>query len=160
MNFGLIFSSKWLNKLFGTTQFLDAIEAATKTLWQRKNLTANTSGTGLINDLTLNNLEIGKTYRLGGQLSVLSINSSVNSKEMRIDINNGATRINRTGANSGDTGTYISIVGLNTIFTATDTTLTFDMTNVVNTYISGNTLDDTFVILEELPSHEVTTKFN
>lgn len=127
--------------------------------WQKKTLSSNQTSTGVVSDLTFNNLEIGKTYRIGGQLSILGLSSSVNSKESRIDIDNGSTRIIRTGGNSGDTGTYIFPIALNTVFIASDTTLTVDVTSLVNTYMSANTTEDSYMILEELPLHEQTSQW-
>lgn len=129
-----------------------------KVKWQKKTLAANFAPTGIITDLSFNNLEIGKTYRLGGQIAVNGDNGSINIKDSKMTLYNGATELLELNAASGDTGSYNSTIGINLVFTATATTVTFDRTVDGISYINSAN-GSTFATIEELPdtSYKVTT---
>lgn len=122
--FGAIFSSKWMNKLVSllTDLISDTIE--------RKILTGDHTGDGVITDLTFNNLVIGQVYtiklhlRATYQASSSYILQPVNGSAMvSVDLKstNGIKQLN----------------ALDWTFTATSTTLTFE----TSSYDSGESIN-------------------
>lgn len=135
----------------------------TKTLYRTKFLSSNidvTNTTANVPDLQFNNLEIGKTYKITGQIDIVSggAGSVTGSGKLTVTHNgvqvlvqqskaelNGANDRQQSGANS-----YI--------FTATATT-----TNVTFQGFGQGILiasNQTFLTLEELPNHEETTQWD
>ena len=119
--------------------------------WQKKVLsTPITSNTTNIGDLQFSNLEIGKIYRVTilGHFSVYDSSTSLSA------VHNGSVITNIYFSNSVSGGVTS---GTSVIFTATATALTFDFS------VSGNhapRMGSGSVILEELPYHLETTKWN
>lgn len=121
--------------------------------WQRKDLVLNQTAIATVSDLTFNNLTIGKTYRISGQLRVQGNSGAINDKFMNIQIHNGITLITESFARSGNTANYSHTDHLSVIFTATDAILTTSISSNSNCYLANVT----FKILEELPVHTETT---
>lgn len=145
-----IFSSGWLTKLaslFG------------KTKWQQRYLLANNTTSGTVTDiadLRFSNLEIGKTYRIYGQLDCIFAS----------DPSSGTLRSYHDGQVLATVSTKGTTVGGNdrgTVsmqsapFVATTTTVTTDYVSDGTTIISAAVSNPTFLVLEELPNHEQTT---
>ena len=103
-----------------------------KELCQKKWLTSNTGGaTGNIADMTFNNLEIGKKYRISAQIVAYETTTSSNIKESGFQFIHNGTGIARSYFISG-ANTYWRVTGHPyETFTATDTTL------IGNVYISN-----------------------
>lgn len=122
------------------------------TQFRTKLLTADRTTTGVMTDLSYT-LEAGKTYRITGQF--LCRNPAAVST-LIVDVKDGATVIASLTYNES-TNVDSSIV-VTTIRTMVGTALTFDVTTNSNTSTvrGNNTLNRTFVIVEELPNHEVT----
>lgn len=110
-----------------------------------------------IPSLRLNNLTIGKTYRLSMNFSV--INGDSNGRLTAQHNGNVILRIGQktTGVNNEDRAT----VGNSVIFTATATTVIFNYNEFdVGAQAEGNgTTSETFVQLEELDRHLATTQW-
>lgn len=125
---------------------------------QTKILSSDHTTASVISDLTFNNLEIGKTYRISGQIFHFQPASS--DIDAIVFFNNGATevgksRINPPASTSNRSHTDHPCV----VFTATDTILEFEFNNAT-TEIQGNgTRGETFITLEELPNHVATTQW-
>lgn len=114
----------------------------------------NQSGTVAAPSLTFNNLEIGKTYRLSlygsaqagtGDASYIEINHAGTFTASRFF---GISTASTTGLRNLTGGAEV-------VFVATATTLTFS-TNTNNT----NDVLSITLMLEELPTHEVTTQWS
>jgi hypothetical protein len=133
--------------------------------WQKKTLTSTLTGyNGVINILTFNNLEVGKTYRISGTVALRS--NTAGSDNIDIIFHPTATLVNTTEygrqtacpAASG----LIDRKSPNIIFTATSDTLYVHSSSVEGgsqIYGTGNN-DGTYIILEELPFHAQTTKWS
>lgn len=150
MNFGAFLSTGFLNKLkavFG------------KTLYQEKVMSANQTTNGDIADLTFNNLEAGKKYRLTGGLTFSNTGDDGNN----VQIFNGATQLIFLDSNpNAGGGTQSLYLAVSTVFTASADTLTFNANSTgANSFVLGNgSRSISHMILEELPNHEETTKFS
>lgn len=138
-----IFSGEFLTKLktvFGKTE------------WQQKRLTSDSAGIAIASDLNFENLTIGKTYKL-----TINIYGTSNTDVSAYNNNTDSGYIIARARFDGDTS-YQSGVG---VFTATSSSIR--VKNNANTTLFGGIFDDgslTNAILEELPNHEETTKFN
>lgn len=129
------------------------------TKWQVKILSSNRTTDGVIPDLTFNNLEIGKTYKLGGMIW----HETEADDGGDLGIVNGAQEVAKTTYNpSAGGGTARVCIGLNEVFTAVATTLTFIGNSLSATHsIAGDgSRGETHVILEELPYHEETDQWD
>lgn len=153
MNFGSFLSNNFLNKLkavFG------------RTYYQYKFLQGNQAGTGLVSDLQFDNLEIGKKYRIIFFYSINWTSTAVGTH--RIQVVNGLDAIGLSHlGGSHNSGNNISTLGLDNKFTASATTITFEITSANAIQLRGavgENFSTTWARLEELPNDEVTTKFN
>lgn len=130
----------YLSSIFGKTKF------------QQKFLLADNGG-GALTDLTFNNLEIGKKYKVTMQGMIDGAGSTA-SGYIRA-FHNSAQILEASVANSSIHGNSSS-----RLFVATATTLTFTYVSNSAGDIQGNGTDaETWAILEELPNHEVTTQW-
>jgi hypothetical protein len=144
------FSQAFIDKI---KQFISKVDFSTKLL------TSNLTVDGVMNDLTFVNLEVGKEYRIGGVFAMQSSLASGNN-EVFFVIDNGAQRVAIFALNSNNNGDQRT--GINEIFTATETSLTFTGAGTnVSTFIRGDgTRNMTHITLEELPNHQVTNKWD
>jgi len=126
--------------------------------FQTKILSADVITDGAIGELTFNNLEIGKVYRVGGNFRFDVTAGGL----ITVTVLNGAQTVG-FGLHDGDgTATQAgSAWSPNLIFVATATTLTFVAASAdANSPVLGNTTrDETFVTLEELPQHVATSQW-
>lgn len=127
----------------------------TKTKWQKKLNPSNVSTDTTF--LTFNNLTIGKTYRVTAKGFIQLDAGSV----AQFRIYNGATEIDRIYfQNNTATSGMQHTAAVPKPFVATSTTLTAQSFNMSGgDLIFGGAESDTWVILEELPNHEVTTQW-
>jgi len=137
--------------------------AAVTNKLQRKTLVANfTTTNATITDLTFNNLVVGKTYELTGQIT-FALDAGANDDNIEISILNGATQIgiSRVQIGAPDASTDVILCNISIPFVATATTVTFFATDVsANSYVIGNnTTYYTFVNLKQLNDTEITTAF-
>lgn len=147
-------------KIPGTVQVASPVTVK----YQKKTNSANVSGTGVISDLTFNNLTIGKTYRVSGQIQTSETNTTANAKNIVVEIKNGSTNLQSLSSYQ-NTGAGVtrneSVFPVSRIFVATATTVTTEITTNTNMLLAGENFDEnaSFVILEELSTHVVTTEF-
>lgn len=139
---------------------------AETTKFQTKTLSSPANSTGVVSDLTFNNLKIGRTYRIGGQIRWIDVGSNLNNIEGVIEIDNGSTLVGRVRDRIDDSGSGLNIdVWIRTsfpniLFTATDTSLTFDITTINDCELNGDgTRAETFITLEEIPNIVETDEF-
>lgn len=132
---------------------------------QTKNLTADKNTDGVVTDLTFNNLEIGRTYSIGGQL----MGNAVNDDSWNINIYNdstftaqntvGVVKRNPDGAGTAEYSEFAT-----RSFVAQDTVLYFSLSSMSgnnNTVLLGNnTRAETYVTLTEYPTGRETNKFD
>jgi len=138
--------------------------ASEKNRFQVKLLSANVNSTGIMGDLTFNNLVIGKHYRIGGQILIFDDTNGVTQMQGFLNYEHDGEIIGRTVF-----GTFVAAAtltdlfgtnGPNSIFTATASTLEFNLTTIVNMRVAGsNSRTSTHIILEELNDYEETTDF-
>lgn len=125
------------------------------------NVTGNTSGNGnTATDLTFNGLTIGNIYRVSGQVAMYQTTN--NSGAVTNIVHNsaviGSLRGNLNMAEfSGEE--MIVATGVNTIFTAAATTLTFAIFASGASLLGNNSDAQSYIILEELGGYAVTTAF-
>lgn len=153
MNLGTVFSSNFLNRLKAVFGF---------TLSQTKFLSANATSAGNMTDLTFNNLEVGKKYRVSGVFVFNAATTNIFHR-VAVTIFNGSDRVSVHGmAGRYEVTTGANTDGVNTVFTATATQLTFLVGGIVSTgrVIGTGTREGTFITLEELPNHVETTKWS
>ena len=144
-----IFSNSWIVKL-------ETLLTPSITKFQKKTLSANVNSTGIMTDLTFSNLEIGKTYRIGGWIQMIGNSGALNNNEIEIDVKCGGVNVGHAEGMGYETS-WRQKNAFNDIFVATGTTLTFDVVNVLNSYIYANAPSPSNITLEELPEHQVTT---
>lgn len=117
---------------------------------QTKYLTTNITSTGIMSDLTFNNLIIGKKYSIKGQAYILASTA--------VNILNGAIIVG--GIRIMSSGSYEKIVNPNTgTFTATNSVVTFNKI-LGNTLYGDNSKSTTFMELCEENGTLDTTEFN
>ena len=125
-------------------------------LFQRKDLGTAISGTTVdITNLTFNNLEIGKVYRIGGNMFTEQTSGQDGNLSFHSAASGGGTRLGQVGisANSTTGGNFSR--SINILFVATSTV----MVSRINVANGGTLTTATFVTLEELPYYESTTKW-
>lgn len=151
-----------ISKHSQTTRYSSRVYKEDPIAWQQKTLSGNvsrtSSGTSQVTDLTFNNLEAGKTYRLTGTFRLQRTgNSSGNSANFNGSYPGGAMNLGYARADGlGGDLSYGS--GISQIFTpSADGSLTFQL----STGISGGILyaNTTYLMLEELPFHAQTSKW-
>lgn len=118
--------------------------------WQRKDLVGAVSAASTVSSLTFNNLEIGKTYRVGGKLFPQgsgAINFQISFDDgITTGLYQWMTVKDVSGAEEDNQPVYF-------IFTATTTT----MRTYCVSYSNGSMSGQSHLILEELPNHTETT---
>jgi hypothetical protein len=125
--------------------------------WQRKNLTADSTGDGELTDLTFT-LEAGKTYRVMAKFSIFVDDDDT---DLSIEIQDGATVISRIDHNhSGQTDPLSSILEYTQtfVFTAANGDLSFNKSGFAGTGTSSAVRgvangSESYVVVEELPYH-------
>jgi hypothetical protein len=141
-----------LNSKFDTTQNLSAY---TKTKWQRKILSSNISSAGDIASLMLNNLTIGRLYRLRIHVRF----EVIGNVDASVTANCGSEIVGFCKA-SQSSGNVNMTTGSMVEFTATSNTVIFTAASAgVFTIVGTSLLNGTYVTLEELPNHEPTTQW-
>lgn len=126
--------------------------------WQHKLLSSNITVDGTMSDLTFNNLEVGKHYRVSLQASIVT--DGIDSVD--ISITHNSATIGFIQSREGDiTSTDQETSSVVSVFKATATTLTFVAVSIgPGSLIAGNnTRGLTYATLEELPLHQETTKW-
>tara|TARA_R110000868_G_C10973188_1_gene771509 strand:+ start:51572 stop:52042 length:471 start_codon:yes stop_codon:yes gene_type:complete len=156
MNLGGIFSTEWLDNLMSAT-FLTKLKAVFgKTLYQTKYLSGNVAINTILGDLTFNNLEIGKKYKLTSCFVYTDTDVITNANVAALVNGNNVDYVRMATSGTG----VVKVTSI-AIFDALGTTLTFETTGFGNnnTIYSGGVIGS-YVILEELPNHEATTQWN
>lgn len=145
-----------LDSKYDTTQNLSVY---TKTKHQIKYLSASLSTQTVdIASLHFNNIEIGKTYRVTFQSSVYGIGS--NESYGILDIFNGVTHLTRSRATSNFADRYSRFVtGGAVVFTASSTYIQCDFAENATWVMEAAGAQGTWVQLEELPNHQITTQW-
>lgn len=124
---------------------------------QTKTLSTAVTTTGVISDLTFNNLVVGKKYKLNATLYVTPTDTTVNGKTAIVDANNNGSIVETGVIRFDDLSEVRSQLKLSKEFTATGGSLTFDASNLTRTVIS-NASRFTYVQLSEANGgHPVTT---
>jgi hypothetical protein len=128
--------------------------------FQRKILTSSITGNVAdVADLRFNNLEVGKKYRLTGQVN--AVPGGVGDAGLKFETS-GGTVIGVSGSfNNGGSTVGNGYFGVNIVFEAIDTVLiSRAIVQSGGVRIGGyNNADGTFLILEELPNHVETSKW-
>jgi hypothetical protein len=141
---------------------------ANETLWQRKFLTADITATDTdITDLGFNGLTVGKTYRVIINMAVAipqGVGSDSIFMEAVTDPSGAATLVSQhlfatASAAGNDVGNTIRTSN-SSIFVAESTDLLLRATISGTLTLQGNgAINETWVIIEELPQHKLTDKF-
>lgn len=128
--------------------------------FQTKILSADQgAGTTDLSDLQFNNLEIGKHYRITGQVKTSTIGGTT-SLSFRDTAGGAGVFYGGTSIYSDGGSQDISQTGVNIIFTATSTNLYCRAGVSGGCTLEGDgTRENTFITLEELSSHTQTTDF-
>ena len=149
----------------GDTPRIDDIESSLPVKYQKKQVQALTTTTGLLGDLAFQNLEIGKTYKLTFQLFGQWLSAGAQTLA-RVKIEFATAPFNliqqvaiNIADNNGTTEVQSTAVA---IFEAESTQINFnaDLGWNSNVRILGDTFagaNATYAILEELPNHVETT---
>ena len=127
---------------------------SSKVTYQTKTLISSV-GNGTATDLTFNNLEIGKTYRLSAQLWILRTTTAQGAKNWSADFElDGVPFLNVHVNNGNFVQEFRRSFHVGKIFVATGTTLTLEVTASIQLQLNNT---DTWVQLEEIAQEEVTT---
>jgi len=137
----------------------DKIADSAKTDYQIKELTADISSNGVASAFTFNNLVIGNKYKVTVNLRPVMPSND----DMSVDVTDGSNEYfpidwAKTVAASGG-GTINPTFSVCKIIIATSSTLEFDFTFTGSSKIDG-VGGNSWVMLEELPLHNLTTKWN
>lgn len=134
-------------KIFGIHTNLNDIDNK----YQEKFLTVSVGGSGVMSDLTFNNLTVGQRYRISGVLRVITA-ASFNGQ---VEIKNGLTTIGIMQSEQDST-----TISPNIIFVATNSTLTFERSMGGAGTINGTgSRNGTYVQLEKIENYETTTQW-
>lgn len=132
-----------------------------KNFAQTKVLSANATSTGVMSDLSFNNLTIGKYYTLEGIISILVLSTGGGVQGL---IKNGTTQVGGFQYDQSASSTSSVDSGISTGFTADATTVTVELTSAsASEYVEGSNAqgtNGTFLTLKEHNNTEETTKFN
>jgi hypothetical protein len=135
----------------GLETVTEYVETTTKVKWQRKSFVGPSSTDGI--KIQFNNLEIGKTYRISGNASILENDGTT----QQVTFYNGSNSIMSIKYDGYSTANEGIDAGNLEIFTATDATFTVEAENFASQ--PGRILYYVNATLEELPNHEVTTQW-
>ena len=137
---------------------IDAIEAKLPIPYQTKFLLSPVSTDITMTDMTFNNLEIGKQYRVTLHTNMLG---TWPSNDPRIKAVHDSATVLHTEFNNADGVGFAQGTGNSAIFEATATTLTFVSSRLGggDTINGDGTRDQTWAQLEELSNHVVTTQW-
>lgn len=123
--------------------------------WQTKLLTANVTATQTATDLSCTTV-VGKTYMLMG---VWRYSGNSATDDISIEVKDGSTVIGEYGNNNGINNITVRD-GWSLIYTATDTALTVDVTEVgAISLVGNNTREQTYLQIMELPGSVETVEF-
>lgn len=145
-------------KTFGDT----LIQAAKKTKYQTKTLSPSIIGSNNSNiaSLRFNNLTIGKTYKVSGQVTFQSdAGDNVRLEGIHDGLVLFQAECEDNGSGQDDESSFAFT---SAPFVATATTVIFSLAGVTSALSGiqgGGNFIDTFATLEELPNHEVTTEW-
>jgi hypothetical protein len=144
-----IFSTEWLTRLIGTTEF----DSKTKTVFQTKTMTVNATALGTITELTFNNLQAGKFYRVSGLVSFVNVNIA---DDPRIYFNNtnGMLMSYLGVAGNAVAGYNLSASPCFVFQAASNGSMT-----VEKEFATGIVSIGSYITLEELPNHTVTAQW-
>lgn len=129
--------------------------------WQQKFLSGDVTFNTTLGDLTFNNLEIGKTYRVNLH-AFMGDNQGSNSGITLSVVHDGNTLAAATHTSDDATGPSNSGYDVTTApFVATATTVTFVSTGMggTDTIFGTGDASETNAVLEELPNHVETTQW-
>jgi hypothetical protein len=132
-----------------------------KTECQTKYLLANTTSTGVLSDLTFNDLDITKKYKVNGLFRFIESTTTNNNKDYQVGMYDGGALLRDVYSAATSVTTYRQTKELNHLFKPVNTSITFNLLSVTNGNLlgGGNTLN-THVELCELPDTYVdTTEF-
>jgi len=119
---------------------------------QTKTLSADTSSTGAISDLTFNNLEIGKKYNFKFHHSVRWTSTGVCVNALNFEYGDGTDISSCNVGGQHNSGNVVRNIGIDVNFTATQTTVQMNLTNATSSTLEGNgDLKETYATLTELP---------
>lgn len=137
------FSDKWMTKL------VEKLTPSIITTFQIKKLTSDINVTGVITDLTFNNLTVGKIYKLSGSI-------------LGNTFGNGNINIIHNSLNIGNIRIFNMHIdnSFEYVFTASNSSVSFDMTVAAGNVLGNGTISETFAMLEELPNYVQTTQWN
>jgi hypothetical protein len=146
-----VLSNKSKLELYDTTETLSDY---TKTKYQKNTLLVSQSVFGAVTSLQFNNLTVGKKYRLTGYISYSMVGGVTDTISLSAS---GALVLSLWNFRWDTSGFTTS--GKNcpsAMFEALTSTLSFSFSG--NT-VSQSLLSGTYMILEELPNHEITTQW-
>jgi len=128
---------------------------------QMKALSAANTSTGIIADLTFNNIVIGKWYKVSGVINVQEYLTSVSDKYFYSYLRNGNTVIARLNWRNNSQARMHHPITIHSLFKATETDINFYVSSNSDLQITGNgTSSLSHLIVEELPNHEETIKWS
>lgn len=147
------------------TSFLTKLKAVFgKTLYQRKFLPNDATASGDYGSLTFNNLTVGKTYKAFINFRGVSRTGQSNSPRLRLysGPNQTGTEYGGTLYDPDTTSSSWTVIWESTVhFVANSTTMyAFINADGSNFLVGDGTVSRTYIVLEELDNHELTTKFN
>lgn len=128
--------------------------------YAKHTLSAAVSANGAMTDLTFNNLEVGRSYRVYGAISFKTDGSS--GSEFQVEVKDGSTVL-ATIPYSDDLGAAAtSVGGFDVVFEAANTTVTFDIINIASGHSVEGTLADskTYAILEQKDMYQSTSEWD
>ena len=123
---------------------------------QTKVLSSSSTATGVISDLTFNNLVVGKVYSIDAVFSFTKTTGLSNSTDATIAVSNGATSLGQIRRNFNPIQDTVANHSFSRTFVATDTTVTFNATTMTRIQYNATV---THATLTELNYTKETTRF-
>lgn len=124
------------------------ISGLTQSIVGQSELGSSFQTTGLVGDLTISNLAIGRRYKIEGVFSIGLTSVSENSKDFVADILNGATILQTVGTGASNVFNFRDTLPILKDFVATSSTITVNVNTNSNASLNAGAFLNVYEIFE------------
>ena len=123
-------------------------------------LPSDVTANGNIVGWGINNLEIGKTYRIYGQIALSNTSAGIDNVQVVFDYVTSGDIVAIANPSLGTSGFLITSFD-SPPFVATESSIKANVASLSagNSIVGSGAINRTYVVIEELPNHQVTTQF-